>query len=225
MVANMEIEENKFDKSINRIHKHFDEMLELLKAKNRLNGETIMNNQDLCLMFNLTTRSLQRYRTLDGIELINTNTYWTLKYEDTFFSDYFMVYRLMNQIESEKVIEYDKLNDLLHLLSYGIPLPYLHQHWADSFISDYSLLVQEYLWSLVDKEPVKNDNKLQISIADIIFIFDPIDEDTLALKCSALHKLGKTGPAKMTYDWFCTEYKRIIGIDFDKDFNYFIDKQ
>ncbi len=162
---------------------------------------------------------------LDGIELINTNTYWTLKYEDTFFSDYFMVYRLMNEIESEEVIEYDKLNDLLHLLSYGIPLPYLHQHWADSFISDYSLLVQEYLWSLVDKEPVKNDNKLQISIADIIFIFDPTDEDTLALKCSALHKLGKTGQAKMTYDWFCTEYKRIIGIDFDKDFNYFIDKQ
>lgn len=59
----MEIEENKFDKNMRELHIRFDKMFELLKVKNRLNGETILDNQDLCIMFNLTTRSLQRYRT------------------------------------------------------------------------------------------------------------------------------------------------------------------
>lgn len=58
----MEIEDNKFDKNIHRLHLRFDEILKLLKAKNRLNGETILDNQDICMMFNLTPRSLQRYR-------------------------------------------------------------------------------------------------------------------------------------------------------------------
>lgn len=66
----MEINDNKFDKNIHRLHLRFDEILELLKAKNRLNGETILDNQDLCIMFNLTTRSLQRYRSSGQLPFI-----------------------------------------------------------------------------------------------------------------------------------------------------------
>lgn len=66
----MEIEENKFDKNMQQLHMRIDEVLQLLKAKNRLNGETILDNQDLCLMFNLTPRSLQRYRTTGQLSFI-----------------------------------------------------------------------------------------------------------------------------------------------------------
>lgn len=66
----MEIEENKFDKNMRELHIRFDKIFELLKAKNRLNGETILDNQDLCIMFNLTTRSLQRYRTSGQLPFI-----------------------------------------------------------------------------------------------------------------------------------------------------------
>ncbi|SHE71773.1 helix-turn-helix domain-containing protein [Dysgonomonas macrotermitis] len=61
----MEINDSKFDKNMEHLHKRFEEILKLLKAKNRLNGETILDNQDLCIMLNLTPRSLQRYRS-DG---------------------------------------------------------------------------------------------------------------------------------------------------------------
>ena len=162
---------------------------------------------------------------LEGIELVNTNTYWTIKYQQSFFSDYFMVFQLMDDIEKHHdTAERKKLNDLLHLLSYGAPLPYLHKHWADPFISDYSSTIQEFLWSLTHKEFVKNDNKLFVNIADIIFLFDPTDEEALALKCSALYEMGKTGQAKMAYDSFCTEYKKTLGISMDKDFNFFLNK-
>lgn len=66
----MEIEETKFDKNMEQLHTRIDEVLKLLKAKNRLNGETILDNQDLCIMFNLTPRSLLRYRTTGQLPFI-----------------------------------------------------------------------------------------------------------------------------------------------------------
>ena len=40
------------------------EVLKLLKAKNRLNGEDILDNQDVCQILKLSKRSLQRLRSL-----------------------------------------------------------------------------------------------------------------------------------------------------------------
>ncbi|MFV0587982.1 helix-turn-helix domain-containing protein [Bacteroides reticulotermitis] len=54
--------EDKYNDGLNGINRRLDEVLRLLKAKNRLNGKTILDNQDICQMFNLSTRSLQRYR-------------------------------------------------------------------------------------------------------------------------------------------------------------------
>lgn len=59
----MDIEDSKFEESIKQILGRLDELRSLMKAKNRLNGENILDNQDLCLLLNLTPRSLQRYRT------------------------------------------------------------------------------------------------------------------------------------------------------------------
>lgn len=58
----MEIGDNKFDHNMEHLNRRLDEILRLLKAKNRLNGETILDSQDVCLMFNLSKRTLQRYR-------------------------------------------------------------------------------------------------------------------------------------------------------------------
>ncbi|NDV93406.1 DNA-binding protein [Dysgonomonas sp. 521] len=54
--------DNKFDESMDKILKLLEELRKLMKAKNRLNGETLLDNQDLCLLLHLSKRSLQRYR-------------------------------------------------------------------------------------------------------------------------------------------------------------------
>jgi len=58
----MEIEDNKFDEGMDRILALLEELRKLLKAKNRLNGENLLDNQDLCFLLKLSKRSLQRYR-------------------------------------------------------------------------------------------------------------------------------------------------------------------
>lgn len=54
--------ETRLTNELKNLDKKLDKILILLKATNRLNGENILDNQDLCLLFNLTPRSLQRYR-------------------------------------------------------------------------------------------------------------------------------------------------------------------
>ena len=48
----MEINDNKFDESMGRILALLEELRKLLKAKNRLNGENLLDNQDLCFLLN-----------------------------------------------------------------------------------------------------------------------------------------------------------------------------
>ncbi|WP_029902383.1 helix-turn-helix domain-containing protein [Prevotella sp. 10(H)] len=66
----MEIQDSKFDDSLKHFDERLDELFGLLKAKNRLNGETILDNQDICIMFKLTPRSLQRYRAAGELPFI-----------------------------------------------------------------------------------------------------------------------------------------------------------
>lgn len=54
--------ETMLNNSFKQLDRKLDEVLRLLKAKNRLNGKNILDNQDLCLMLNLSTRTLRRYR-------------------------------------------------------------------------------------------------------------------------------------------------------------------
>lgn len=66
----MEIEENKFDKNMDRLHSRLDEVIKHLQAKNKLGGETVLDNQDVCMLFKLTPRSLQRYRSSGDLPFI-----------------------------------------------------------------------------------------------------------------------------------------------------------
>lgn len=54
--------ETMFNNNFKQLDRKLDEVLRLLKSKNRLDGKNILDNQDLCLMLNLSKRTLRRYR-------------------------------------------------------------------------------------------------------------------------------------------------------------------
>ena len=63
----MYIEKETFEAWMERIMDRFnmldDKIEKLNNAKNQLNGEALLDNQDLCLLLKVSKRSLQRYRT------------------------------------------------------------------------------------------------------------------------------------------------------------------
>lgn len=155
---------------------------------------------------------------IGGIELINTNTYWATQCDSSFFCDYYTVFESLRQLRNQTQIAVNEWYDLLDLLAVGQPLPYVHQEWIDSFKSDYANYVQDALWNIACSGSISDFNLLT-RIADIIFMFDPTDENAIQMKCSVLVKNGKIGIAKNTYDAFCTEYERLLGTPYSKSFN------
>ena len=64
----MYMDSEKFENWMERIMERFDrteKLLErVLKKSNALDGEEVLDNQDLCLLLQVSKRSLQRYRSL-----------------------------------------------------------------------------------------------------------------------------------------------------------------
>jgi hypothetical protein len=86
----MIIEEKTFNDFAQKTLERLDELRTLLKAKNRLNGETLYDNQDLCLMLHLSKRSLQRYRSLGMLKYmhIGQKTFYTASDVQQFIKDH-----------------------------------------------------------------------------------------------------------------------------------------
>lgn len=224
-----------WDKNGNDITKSFTPTLKhlliLIILYTQKNGKGVSSNT-LCetLWFDKSKESAQNNRRVSirklkvlleeigGIELINTNTYWATQCDSSFFCDYYTVFESLRQLRNQTQIAVNELYDLLDLLAVGQPLPYVHQEWIDSFKSDYANYVQDALWNIARSGSISDFNLLT-RIADIIFMFDPTDENAIQMKCSVLVKNGKIGIAKNTYDAFCTEYERLLGIPYSKSFN------
>jgi hypothetical protein len=89
--------------SIMNINNKLDEILHLLKAKNRFNGETIYDNQDLCIMLKLSKRSLQRLRSLGILPYLQIG-------QKTFYMESDVMKYIQQQIDNKKTLN-DNDND------------------------------------------------------------------------------------------------------------------
>lgn len=73
----MNIDKENFEAWMERLIDRFDQIddrLErLMKQKNWLDGEQILDNQDLCLLLKVTKRTLQRYRMKGILPYFNIN--------------------------------------------------------------------------------------------------------------------------------------------------------
>jgi two-component SAPR family response regulator len=98
-------------------------------------------------------------------------------------------------------------------------LPAVQTEWIDAFKSQFTNEVIDGLSSLYDEDYLKHDYSLRYHLAECILLYDPLNDEAFALKCSVLYHLGKTGMAKNAYDAFCNNYKKALGITYPVSFN------
>jgi hypothetical protein len=78
----MWIEKDSFDAWMERIMDRFDMLENRInkkeKPRHRLDGELLLDNQDVCMMLNISKRTLQRYRSLKKLpyKQIDQKTYY-----------------------------------------------------------------------------------------------------------------------------------------------------
>jgi len=155
---------------------------------------------------------------LEGAEVINEYSLWRINLGNAVFCDYLEIIDKLKKSKSTLLTE-DEIHELISLLSFGDFLPAVQTEWMDAFKSQFANEVIDGLSSLFNEDEVKNNFSLRYHLAECILIYDPLNDEAFALKCSVLYQLGKKGMAKIAYDAFCNNYKSALGIKYPVSFN------
>lgn len=108
--------------------------------------------------------------------------------------------------------------ELVNLLQRGNFLSQQHYNWLDDIKSEVSGAVIDTLLKFLEKLAVETDAEFISKTANVIFLFDQLNEEALTYKCRALIFLGRHGLAKDAYTKFTKEYRENYAQDFDRSF-------
>jgi len=117
------------------------------------------------------------------------------------------------------VLQPDKqdLHSLLSVVHRGAFLADTAYHWLDDIQSEMSDKALDVLTAAILR--FSNDPEFLLEIAGGIFLFDPVNEEALKVKCKSLGILGRHSMAKATFEKFAKEYHQMYGEEFQQTFH------
>lgn len=164
--------------------------------------------------------SLSRLRLLldkiGDIDINNENTYWQINFGESVFCDYYFVSHKLNETNLDQA----QIYEILNIVSRGEISPDIQTEWMEDFRTEISNLIIDNLDKI---SKTQDDLHLLILISNVILKYDSLNEDSIALKCKSLYKLGKKGLAKQSYNQFCNEYLNMLDSKYDVPFNDIIE--
>jgi two-component SAPR family response regulator len=176
--------------------------------------ESAINNRGVML-----SRLRQIFEQVGSINIENKNLLWTVEFGEDVYCDYYEAIILIKKLKQEESIANKDIRELLFLVSGGEMLPNLQIDWLDSFKTDFSNTLIDFLLNITQRPELKLSPQECIDLADVIFVHDFLNEDAIKLKCKTLIKMGKNGLAKGVYDSFVKEYHTVLGSKFKDSFN------
>lgn len=158
------------------------------------------------------------------IEVTDDNRYWSVSLGKGVYCDYQAVIAISSKINAEQPFNKALFLEFIRIVSPGLLLPNTHAEWLDSYKSEYSSSLIEFLLKISIRPEVEKDYELLTQIGDMILLHDTIDEDGLRLKCYGLYKSNKKGKALQCYNKFCEDYKTLLNEEYKEEFNSLVKK-
>jgi len=110
-----------------------------------------------------------------------------------------------------------EVQELLRLVQRGALLADTAYPWLDDIQSEISATALSVLSAAAVQ--FAEDPEFLIEIANGIFVFDPVNEEALRVKCKSLGVLGRHSMAKALFNKFAKEYYHMYGEEFQGSFN------
>jgi len=110
-----------------------------------------------------------------------------------------------------------EVQELLSLVQRGALLADTAYPWLDDIQSEVSATALSVLSAATVQ--FSEDPEFLIAIANGIFVFDPVNEEALRVKCKSLGILGRHSMAKALFNKFAKEYYHMYGEEFQGSFN------
>ncbi|MGQ1889098.1 Kelch repeat-containing protein [Thermophagus sp. OGC60D27] len=150
---------------------------------------------------------------LDGIELIYDQGCFKLIQSDNFYCDFI---HCMNIIHPGKVEQHRE--ELIKILGRGKFLKLTDHQLFDSFKEEVEQKLEPILLLQMEKSFMEESYQTALAFAEAVFNIDPLNDTALKLQIKALQKLKRFQEAKLRYQAFAIEYKKIMGKECDLSF-------
>lgn len=120
-------------------------------------------------------------------------------------------------VHAPKPLSQEQVAGLLCIVRRGPLLADTELHWLEDIQSEVADMAISLLSDAILQ--FQQDPEFLIEIANGIFLFDPVNEEALRIKCKSLGILGRHSIAKATFDKFAKEYQHMYGEDFQHTFH------
>lgn len=146
---------------------------------------------------------------IDGVELIYNKGYFKLLQTGEFYCDYTRCL----QIISTNDVDVSR-DEFIEILSRGKFLQLSDHPLFDSFKEEMEHTLEPVLLLEIEKSFESELYQTTIAFAEAIFNIDPLNDVALTLQIKAMQKLKMTDEARIRYQAFIIEYKKITGNDY-----------
>jgi len=148
------------------------------------------------------------------IKLLKEGNHWRLEWPVSSYIDYQLYLDLIQEKEADKslIISCSKITKRGSFLS-GI-----EYEWLDAFKSEVSTKIVSTYLQQMQSLPIDGNADLLINLANEVFLFDPVNEEAVIIKCKALASIGQHSQAAHAFESFSKEYELLYGQKFEKNF-------
>lgn len=151
----------------------------------------------------------------DGIGIVYENGNFKIHVSSPFWCDFL---RLGELISGESA-NTDNLDEITSIVSRGKFLRFSDDPVFDDFKAEMERKIEPIISSGISASFKKKDYKATLSLADILFSIDPLNDKALLFTVRSLCKLNRLEDALLRYQTFTEEYRKAYGEDYPYDFD------
>ena len=168
----------------------------------------------------VTIRNLRKVlEPVDGIDILYQSDNWSLKLGGSVVCDYYVFLKLL---ENNNIQDYLIFSRFYDLIREGEFLKGESQPWMDEVKGFVGNSIMDVLLQYLQSNSKSLDPGELLSIADLIFIYDPVNEVALSYKMKTLVMQNNHNLARFTYKRFCQLYEEMFGEAFNRTFEEMI---
>ncbi|MGL5319008.1 MAG: hypothetical protein ACRC9Q_10030 [Bacteroidales bacterium] len=147
-------------------------------------------------------------------EIKSDDGYWRIDTNEIFID--YLTYRSI--LKTPGILSKEDVEMLCVISSEGNILPEQQYEWLDNLKGTISDDIFDKFLGFAETLDEYHAADLYIGIADVMFKFESINEQALALKCRAYSRSGRHSAAKIFYDKFCEDYRAVYDEEFSISF-------
>jgi DNA-binding SARP family transcriptional activator len=146
---------------------------------------------------------------LDGVELIYEKGHFKIEQTNQFYCDYVRCIEIIakNELETDR-------DELVRIVSRGKFLQLSDHPLFDAFKEEVEKKLEPVLLVELEKSFTTEAYPLALALAEAIFNIDPLNDVALTFQLKAMQKMEMNDEARIRYQAFIIEYKKVMGSDY-----------